>query len=410
MVSTTREVSDCYDDVRTVESGFKAPRQCNCAKKECGIKAKDPVCLTQQLSCQTQRNTYLKTRKDIPANFTSMYAQIQSLKDMVAGSAIKTRLSRKAIDLYQGKFDRAMNTLKVLEVDKKYAEKALVDAEKFLEKEISVLRAYNTSKQLENHFVMSSVHFKHTLPLVDNINLNIAIKHKTSTEIVYFVWNLNENTDTLLKTAARKTLYSALPAAGAYTYAKSSTVGGQELGFKPWGKPVDAQTIAQIACTTKTRALKYLKDLLENLKRKGSETYALKKDIEDCEKKLKADSYYLLHKENSAGSLVIEANHDAIESGKHEMKSLGSQTSVGHVLAGWLSESELMTGLLKLNVCFNSKDCVKEALESLRNLPPMVKVSKGVYTRKIFELAQQFFFIHKVGLTFSILFLQIFIF
>ena len=151
------------------------------------MKAQDPDCLQRQFTCKKNRDIFLKGHKKIPKEFTTLYSKLQQYKDNVAVASLKARDARKTSDFYQREFDRTSNIQKVVEEEKKVAERSLVDARSILATEACILDAYKVSKKLSNHFVIDSVSFEHTLPILKDVRLDISIKVSFSINVILVI-------------------------------------------------------------------------------------------------------------------------------------------------------------------------------------------------------------------------------
>lgn len=404
-VQRQQEVSNCIPVQTRVKVGFSTPHQCKCNRtyaandnlfvndhlndhllndKPCDLKAKDPLCISTEIKCQKKRTDFLKRSKKIPDKISVLYELRDKFKNNINASVVRVRSSSKRSEFYQDEHDRVMNVINILEQDRKYAKQKLKDTKNLFKEEICLLEKYKSSKKL---LKIDQIKFRLTLPFLDDIELDIDIKRSGSIQRIPYIWQLNENNEISLQSAARKFLVTTM--CGNTLYASLSQT--HDLPFKPWDViRKNHVTRAQITCTTYKKIHNYLKTLFQSLKSKVNEAIALKREVETCEKMLepKYDLNFQMNSNDSEQNSLIKANRDLIQAGVREVNKISRLATSEHVQKMWREESEIITALQNLTVCLNSDDCMNEAFKTLLELPSMLRLKRKVYVKKIKELKQ----------------------
>ena len=101
--------------------------------------------------------------------------------------------------------------------------------------------------------------------------------------MVPFVLDLSDEKNTFERSAARKLITNTICESYSYITSRDDkhvTGKPRDLAFKPWGVPANTPaSTAQIACSTWSKALTFLKNLILRLEKKVKEAAILKEKV-----------------------------------------------------------------------------------------------------------------------------------
>ena len=259
VTSVTREFSVCYDVKKNVQTGFKAPRSCNCKVNNCIVKAKDQACLVANQNCQKNRELFLKKADNVPARFVEVYTKLKQFQDNVASSQLKLQTARKSNTFERREYERVSNGLKVKEEESKFANKSYTDVTSVLKTETCIMNHHKSDNNVSTLVTIRNVQFDITLPLVDNIRLNINVKHKGTDALLPFVYSFDNDKEISLNAAAKKIITRTLCKSTRRRRSVSEDDVLEDLSFKSWYVEDEiTASVVELSCVTLKKNFRFL--------------------------------------------------------------------------------------------------------------------------------------------------------
>ena len=388
--SVTREFSVCYDVKKKVQTGFKAPYSCNCKVNNCIVKAKDQTCLVANQNCQKNRQLFLKQADNVPARFVEVYTKLKQFQDNVASSQLKVQAARKSNAFQRRDYERLSNGLRVKEEESKFSKKSHTDVTSILKTETCIMNHHKSDNDVSTLITIKNVQFDITLPLVDNIRLNINVKHKGTDALLPFVYSFDNDKEISLNAAAKKIITQTLCKSTRRRRSASEDDVLEDLSFKSWYVEDEITASAvELSCVTLKKTLGFLRSTVKKLEFKTKDASTLKQQLEFAERSLiPTMSLAFTADTNLPTSInsVMKANRDLLLSTAKELSTFGNQVSPPNVIKLWQEQSEVFTGFNNISICLGYSDCVDEAIYSLINLPTIFKIPRAIYVQKVYEI------------------------